>query len=233
MNETPSVDELLNVGSVIEDPKPDPNQVVTDRIFTAANVVTFIRLCLVPVYYILLLKGQSITASIIFAVAAFTDCVDGQLARRTNTVSKLGKIMDPAVDRILMIMGVLGVYVVGRLPLWVILIVIARDLYLLGAGAYMLDKYHERVDVIFPGKVATTFLFIGFFGLMMNFPVLPGLGLCDFSWLPGFNSQPSSWGIWFVYAGLIINIFTTYYYVTTAFSKTHDARVQRKMEKRK
>lgn len=189
---------------------------VTSEIFTAANVVSFVRLCLVPVYLWLLLSGFNLAATLVFAAAAASDFIDGQLARRTHTVSKLGQILDPAVDRILMITGVLGVFLVGRIPLWVIVVVVLRDAYLLIGGAWLLSRYRIRVPVVYPGKFATTFLFIGFAGLLFNAPLIPGLGWCDISWLPGFNGEAVSWGIWFIYAGLILSLGVTIYYTVAA-----------------
>ena len=92
---------------------------VTNKIFTIPNVISFIRLCMVPAFIVLLLKGNDVAATVLFAFAAATDFVDGQVARRTHCVSKLGQLLDPAVDRILMISGVVCLLVVGRLPLWV------------------------------------------------------------------------------------------------------------------
>ncbi len=192
-----------------------PEEEVTNRIFTAANLVSFVRLCLVPVYLVLLLDGHDILATFIFALAASTDFVDGQLARRTHTVSKLGRLLDPAVDRALMICGVVGLLLVGRLPIWIVVLVIARDVVLFIGGAYLIARYKRRVAVIFPGKVATTFLFVGFAGLLLNWPCIPGLGVCDFAWLPGFNAASCSWGIWFVYAGLLLCLYTTAVYIAT------------------
>ncbi|MEG0759715.1 MAG: CDP-alcohol phosphatidyltransferase family protein, partial [Raoultibacter sp.] len=91
-------------------------------------------------------------------------------------------------------------------------------LLLLGGG-YLLSKYRIRVPVIFIGKVTTTLLFVGFAGLLLNWPLLPGLGIFDVAWLPGFNSDPVSWGIWFVYAGLILGIVTTAYYITMSLQE--------------
>ena len=201
---------------------------VSDRVFTLANIISFIRLLMIPVYFILLMTDYSIAAALVFGIAAATDCVDGQIARRTNTVTKLGKILDPAVDRLLMIMGVLGVFVVGRLPLWIIIVVLIRDLLLLFGGAFILDKYNVRIDVIFPGKVVTTLMFIGFFGLMMNWPLVPGLGIVEYPWLPGFCDGQISWGIWCVYLGLLMGVGTTAYYVTNAIRKTNEARERMK-----
>lgn len=188
---------------------------VLDTIFTIPNLISAIRLCMVPCFIALLLTGYDILATILFAVAASTDWIDGQIARRTHTVSKLGQLLDPAVDRILMISGVVCLLIVGRLPAWIVILVLGRDLLLLIGGAYLLKKWRIRVAVIYPGKVATTFLFVGFAALLLNWPVLTGLGVVPFAWLPGLSSGPYSWGIWFVYTGLIVGLFTTIYYVAT------------------
>ena len=199
-------------------------EAVTNRIFTIPNVISFIRLCMVPVYMVLLLNGYDLLATFMFALAAGTDWIDGQLARRTNCVSKLGQLLDPAVDRILMSCGVIGLMLVGRLPIWIVVVVLGRDLMLLVGGAYLLKRYHERVAVIYPGKVATTFLFVGFAGLLLNMPLIGGLGWFEASWLPGFGSEACSWGFWFVYAGLLIGLFTTLYYVLAGYRKMQKAR---------
>lgn len=204
---------------------------VSNRIFTVPNVISFIRLCLVPVFFVLLFNGFDLAATLLFAIAAGTDWVDGQIARRTHQVSRLGQLLDPAVDRILMISGVVGLFAVGRLPLWIILIVIARDLLLLGGGAYLLKRWHTRVAVIYPGKVATTLLFVGFAALLLNWPILQGLGMVDAAWLPGFNSEPYSWGIWFVYAGLLLALATTAYYVVAALIKILEAKAAQGTER--
>jgi cardiolipin synthase len=189
---------------------------VSNKIFTLPNFISFIRLLMIPIFLVLLFNDLNLAATLLFAIAASTDWVDGQIARKTNQVSRLGQLLDPAVDRLLMIAGVAGLFFVGRLPLWIILFVLIRDLILLFGGGYILKHYQVRVAVIYPGKVATTLLYIGFAGILLNFPLLSGLGICDLSWLPGFSSGSYSWGFWFVYAGLVMNIFTTSYYIITA-----------------
>lgn len=197
---------------------------VSNRIFTVPNVISFVRLCLVPVFLVLLFNGYNVMATFLYALAAGTDWIDGQIARRTNAVSRLGQLLDPAVDRILMIAGVCGLFLVGRLPLWIILVVLVRDLLLLVGGAVLLKRFRVRVAVIFPGKVATTLLFVGFAGLLLNWPLIPGLGIVEAAWLPGFNGLPCSWGIWFVYAGLALALVTTVYYVIVALRKVREAK---------
>lgn len=197
---------------------------VSNRILTVPNLISAIRLCLVPIFLVLLLNGYNLMATFLFALAASTDWVDGQIARRTNQVSRLGQLLDPAVDRILMICGVLGLFLVGRLPLWIILVVIGRDLLLLLGGVYLLKRWKARVAVIYSGKVATTLLFVGFAALLLNWPILQGIGVVDALWLPGLNSEPYSWGIWFVYAGLILALANTVYYVAAALAKIRKAK---------
>lgn len=192
---------------------------VSNKVFTIPNLLSFIRLCMIPVFLVLLLNGFNISATILFAIAASTDWVDGQVARRTNSVSKLGQLLDPAVDRLLLISGVVGLLLVGRLPLWIIIFVLARDVLMLIGGAFILSRWRVRVDVIYLGKIATTCLYIGFAGVLLNVPLLTGLGIWDVSWLPGFNSDPYSWGFWFIYLGLFLSVFSTAYYVYKAVKK--------------
>lgn len=187
-----------------------------DAVFTVSNVITFARLCLVPVFFVVLMGENNVLACVLFAVAASTDFLDGMIARRTNTVSVLGRMLDPCVDRLLMISGVLGVLLLGRLPLWIVVLVLARDIVMILGYIILLRRYDIRIDVIYAGKVCTTLFFIGFAALLLNWPVLAGLGITTISWLPGFNADPYSWGIWFVYAGLILSVFTTGHYVSAA-----------------
>lgn len=196
---------------------------VTDKVLTAANVISFTRLCMAPIALGLLLCGQDIAATVLFAVSAATDFVDGQVARRTHTVSKVGQLLDPAVDRLLMICAVIGLLAIGRLPVWIVVVVLARDAFLLVMGAWLLREHGIRVPVVYPGKVATTLLFVGFAGMMLNMPQIAGLGVCDFSWLPGFNSVSCSWGIWCIYIGLCLALGTTVYYVLIAHKRLKEA----------
>ena len=147
-----------------------------------------------------------------YAVAAVTDFLDGQIARRTQTVSWLGKIMDPVMDRVLLFTGVLGLLFNGELPLWVPVFVIGRDVYLAIGGA-VLQRYRKRpVDVVYIGKIATALLMFGFCDLLLGAPVVSGLGLVGASWLPGLNAEPAAVGIFFVYAGCAFSFVTACVY---------------------
>lgn len=184
-----------------------------DEIFTIPNLISFIRLCMIPVVVMLILDDRDVFAIILFAITAGTDWVDGQIARRTNSVSKLGQLLDPAVDRLLVVFTVLALLIIGRLPLWIIAFVLVRDFVMLAGGFVLLNKFGARVPVVFAGKLATTLLYFGFGLLIINIPLLSGLGWCDISWLPLFNADPYPLGFCFVYAGLLLSLFTSVYYV--------------------
>jgi cardiolipin synthase (CMP-forming) len=176
-------------------------------IYTVANIVTVLRLMIVPFFFAVLIRGtHNFVAFILFTIAASTDWLDGQIARRTGTVTALGKAIDPLVDRLLIAAGVFGLWLVDRLPGWIVFVLVARDVYL-GYGAWRLEQiYHRRLSVTYVGKTATALLLIGFADLVLYWPMVPGAGWIDSPYLPGLGSQPAALGIWFVYAGMLFSI---------------------------
>ncbi len=191
-----------------------PEGLVSDKVLTGPNVVTFIRLLLIPLFLWLLFGAhQQVAALVVYAIASCTDWVDGQLARRTGQVSKLGKLFDPLVDRFLLAAGVIAIVLLGRLPLWVLVYIVARDLVLLVEGRFMLARAGEVPPVVYLGKFATAFLMSGFCLLLLGVPELPGLGLAGApAWLPGFGAAPALLGIWLVYAGLVCSVAVFFVY---------------------
>lgn len=193
-------------------------------IYTVANIITVLRLILVPLFFAVLTSGpwegramsSDMAAFIIFAIAASTDWVDGQIARRTGTVTEIGKAIDPLVDRLLIASGVLGLYVEARLPLWVVVLLLVRDLYLLAGATYLAKRRAAPVRVIYLGKVTTALLLFGFADLLLNWPLLPGFGVVPGDQLPGFGESPAAVGIWFVYAGIFTSLLTAVIYTTKA-----------------
>lgn len=189
-----------------------PDETVSNRILTAANVITFARLCLIPVSFILLLRGENVPATVLFGLTAATDFLDGMVARKTNTVTRLGQILDPVVDRLLVIAAVLGLLVVGRLPVWVVVVVLLRDLYLVAGGAFLISAHGIRIPVSYVGKVGMWFLCIGFAGLILNMPIWPGLGWTSSTYLPGFGMDSYCGFVWFLYIGLFLALLVTVVY---------------------
>lgn len=194
-------------------------------IYTVANTVTMLRLILVPFFFAVLINGQNnVAAFLLFTIAASTDWLDGQIARRTGTVTALGKAIDPLVDRLLIAAGVFGLYIVHRLPLWIVLVLLARDVYL-GYGIWRLEQvHHRRMAVTWIGKITTALLLMGFADLVLDWPEIPGLGIVESSTLPGWGAQPVVLGMWFVYVGVAFSLASAVQY-TIIFNRTaRDAR---------
>src|SRR6059058_346284 len=94
------------------------------------NVLTVIRILLVPVLVVALLEktsGGDLLAAIVFAVASLTDAIDGYLARSRNWVTTFGKLMDPIADKMLIIAALIALVSLGRLEAWVAMVIIARE----------------------------------------------------------------------------------------------------------
>ena len=179
----------------------------SDKVLTAPNVITCCRLMLVPLFvYLRFFTIYQTAALVVFAVAACTDWIDGQVARRTGQVSKLGKVLDPLVDRVLLATGVISVCVEGNLPLWIVVLLVARDLVLLIEGRIMIALMHKLVSVSYVGKFATAFLLFGFSFLLLGTPQVPGLGLVESPLLPGLGAQPALLGVDLVYIGTILSL---------------------------
>lgn len=187
----------------------------SNAIFTLANFITFCRLILTIVFLVLFVQHDSATRALavtLYAIAASTDFLDGQVARRTQTVSWLGKVMDPIMDRVLLFTGVLGLMICGELPVWVAVVVVGRDA-ILAAGAMWLRCFQARpLDVIYIGKVTTALLMTGFADLLIAAPMVKGLGWVDVSWLPGLNDVDAAAGIFLVYAGVICSVIAAVMY---------------------
>lgn len=204
--------ELLQSGGATGVPEGSPEN-PSHRIATVANAITLCRLFLTFAFLGLFAAGQDRHVALgLYALAAATDFLDGQVARRTRTVSWAGKIMDPIMDRILLFTGVIGLMIVGELPVWVAVFVIGRDAYL-AIGAWVLQGFrHRPVDVVYIGKVTTALLMVGFCDLLLGVPRVPGLGVTTLPWLPGLNSTASAVGIFLVYAGVVCSALTATIY---------------------
>jgi CDP-diacylglycerol---glycerol-3-phosphate 3-phosphatidyltransferase len=94
------------------------------------NVLTVVRILLVPVLVVALLEktgGGDLLAAIVFAIASLTDAIDGYLARSRNWVTTFGKLMDPIADKLLIIGALVALVSLARLEAWVAMVIIARE----------------------------------------------------------------------------------------------------------
>lgn len=131
-----------------------------NRILTIPNVVSFIRLLGIPVFWWALLGKDDVTlaAWLVFAIG-WTDWIDGYLARRLNQVTELGKLLDPIADRLLIASALIGGLIVGVLPPWFGWGLIAREV-LVGIVALTLAvRGGGTIEVRYIGKLATFLLY--------------------------------------------------------------------------
>ncbi len=130
-------------------------------ILTLPNVISLLRLASVPIFVWLFVSGREDPAVILYGVGASTDWLDGYIARRTGAVSELGKLLDPLADRIFIVALAVALVARGTLPLWIAVVIVARDLIVLSAFP-LLDRRHlARIPVNFIGKCATAALLFG------------------------------------------------------------------------
>jgi cardiolipin synthase len=113
--------------------------------FTLANVVTMLRLCAVPVAVWLVLRGQFLAAFWLFAAAGLSDALDGWLARR-NGPTRLGSLIDPIADKALLVSMFLILAVVQVIPDWLAILVIFRDVVIVG-GVLLLYVMGQAVAI--------------------------------------------------------------------------------------
>jgi CDP-diacylglycerol---glycerol-3-phosphate 3-phosphatidyltransferase len=119
-------------GAGVPDPLADPVAPVSN--WNVANALTALRLLLVPLFgWLLLVDGGEnpryrILAALVFAVAAVTDRVDGELARRRGLVTDVGKIADPIADKALIGTALVGLSLLGELAWWITVLVLVREI---------------------------------------------------------------------------------------------------------
>ncbi len=140
-------------------------QVVSGRILTVPNVISLLRLALVPVFAVLIVQGEDVWALTVLAVSGATDWLDGVIARRFDQVSRLGTVLDPAADRLFILVTLVALVWRDILPLWLALVLVTRDVLLACLMPFLARRGYGPLPVHFAGKAAT-------FALLYAFPLL-------------------------------------------------------------
>jgi CDP-diacylglycerol--glycerol-3-phosphate 3-phosphatidyltransferase len=146
-----------------------------DRLLTVPNLLSGIRLALIPVFiYLLLVAHADAWAVAILMFSGASDWADGKIARLLNQSSKLGEYLDPAVDRLYVVTVPITLGLRGMVPWWIIAVLLARDLLLAAELPLLRTRGFTALPVIYVGKAAT-------FALMSAFPLIL-LGQFDALW---------------------------------------------------
>lgn len=147
-----------------------------DSWLTWANAVTVLRgIATVPIVW-LLIQGYQIAALIVFALAACTDFIDGYLARSRGEESTLGALLDPVADKVFGTAVLATLVYIGSLPLWMLMVLAAKELLLLFGGLLLLSGGKKVTKARPLGKYATVVLFAGIVAVISGFPGMDVLG---------------------------------------------------------
>lgn len=189
--------------------KPTGDEVVHDLFWTVPNFVTFVRLLCIPLFVWLLFGAERrYAAAWLLAFLGATDWVDGYLARLLDQGSNFGRIFDPAVDRLMFIVGVISMIMDNSVAIWFAVLVLVREILVAGAALLLFARGERDIDVSWWGKSAT-------FGLMVAFPLflashadvsgadwygligwIVGLPSLVLSWMSGLSYVPPALAAW-------------------------------------
>jgi cardiolipin synthase len=172
---------------------------MSNKVLTVPNVLSFIRLLLVPVFLWFVVTGEDFLALIVLVFSSLSDYVDGQIARRFHQITRLGQLLDPAADRLFIFATLIGLAVRDVIPWWFAAIIVARDLMLLVLGIVLANAGYGPLPVHHLGKLGTFLLYyaLPIIVLGLAFPAISGV------------TEPVGWAfaIWgaFIYwwAGII------------------------------
>ncbi len=164
------------------------------RPWTIPNAIGFVRLLGIPVFLALALSsrdGHDTVATVLFAAIAWADYLDGFAARLTGQYSRLGALLDPIVDRLLVVSGMAVAFDFSLLPRWAIAVVVARELFMLGLSRYGLKRGVE-LKINWPGRIGVA-------------PTMsaPFLAMADVHWL----------ALVMLYCGIVLSLVATVLYV--------------------
>jgi cardiolipin synthase len=144
------------------------------RPWTIPNAIGFARLALIPVFLLVALSsdgGVDALSATLFAVIGWGDYADGIAARLTRQYSRLGALMDPVTDRLLIISGVVVCWDFRLLPRWAIAALVVRELFMLGLGRYGLSRGVD-LRINWPGRLSVGPVMSAFFFAMVGLEVL-------------------------------------------------------------
>ncbi|UCF63400.1 MAG: CDP-alcohol phosphatidyltransferase family protein, partial [bacterium] len=123
-----------------------------------SNLLSISRLIMGVILYYLIISEHSYLAILVAISAVITDYADGYVARKRGETSELGKILDPVADKVAVALGAIGLYQTYDLPLWIVMVIIGRDILILLGSILLFEKLRGVVASEMPGKIAVTII---------------------------------------------------------------------------
>ena len=131
------------------------------------NKLTIFRVILVIPFVALMLNGYDLWAVAVFIIASLTDLLDGKIARKYNLITDFGKFMDPLADKLLVCAAMICLVEMGRLPAWMVIVIISREFIISGFRLVASDN-GVVIAASYWGKFKTTFQMLMIIVLILN-----------------------------------------------------------------
>lgn len=136
------------------------------NIWNAPNILTMLRLLLIPIYWVLMMVRDNETAAlIVFVTASITDLLDGYIARHFNQVTDWGKLFDPLADKLMVVSVMMTLVLKGAVPLIILIIIGIKEIIMVAGAACML----RRKIVVYSKPVGKTAQFTMVAGMILTF----------------------------------------------------------------
>jgi cardiolipin synthase (CMP-forming) len=155
----------------------------TDEVLTIPNAISAARLLLVPVFAVLIVTERDLAALVVLFVSGISDYVDGYLARRWHQTSRLGRVLDPAADRLYIAVTLVGLAWRDIVPWWLVVLIALRDVVLTATVPVLSRHGYGTLEVHYLGKAAT-------FCLLYAFPLIL---LAQVGEAVGVVAEPLGW----------------------------------------
>ena len=176
------------------------------NIWNLPNILTLLRIALIPVMAVLLLspsKEAGFWAAAVFAVASATDWLDGYLARRMGIVTIFGKFLDPIADKLMVMAALIMILPYGRVPAWMVLVILGREIIITGLRG-IASSEGIVISASDLGKFKTIFQIVAILGLLLHY---------DYHWLfgidhPLFYVNMHNVGMFYLWIATVITIWS-------------------------
>jgi CDP-diacylglycerol--glycerol-3-phosphate 3-phosphatidyltransferase len=175
-------------------------------IWNIPNMLTLLRIALIPVMAVLLLspsREAGFWAAAVFAVASITDWLDGYLARRMGIVTTFGKFLDPIADKLIVMAALIMILPFDRVPAWMVLVILGREIIITG-----LRGLASTEGIVIPasklGKFKTIFQIVAILGLLLHY---------DYHWFfaidnPYLFVNMHNFGLFYLWIAFILTVWS-------------------------